>query len=97
MKHEKFDVINTIYGKYILELNFFDKVKIYMWVLLVVYGVAHDDFKSEFLAEIYAFWNGTDIPYLVGGDFNILRHCEEKLNRPLYPTFLVSLTPVFTF
>lgn len=65
-------------GKYVLQLNLFDKTKNCRWALVVVYGATHDEFKPEFLAELSSFCNKISPPYLIGGDFSILRHCGEK-------------------
>ena len=42
-----------------------------------MYGAAHDESKDEFLAEL-ANYCSHRMPYIVGGDFNILRHSGEK-------------------
>jgi hypothetical protein len=44
----------------------------------VVYGSAHEEFKNEFLVELSSFCHEVDAPYIIGGDFNIIRHCGEK-------------------
>ena len=53
---------------------------------MVVYGPghepAHEDLKAGFLAELSVVCQGIDCPYIVGGDFNILRHVLEK-NKPI--------------
>ena len=52
--------------------------------LLVVYGSAHEEHKTEFLSEPAFFCNKITVLYVVGGDFNVLRHCEEKnTNTPM--------------
>lgn len=78
MKTDKFEVLGVNCGKYILQVNMFDKSKKCAWSLLTVYGAAHDEHKPEFLAELSSFCHKTRMPYLVGGDFNILRHNGEK-------------------
>ena len=65
-------------GNYILQVTVFDVVKKCVWALLNVYGAAHDEQKGEFLSELASFCSHLTIPYIIGGDFNILRHCGEK-------------------
>lgn len=48
------------------------------WMLINVYGLAHDDRKREFLEEIQSKVQSSDIPVLLGGDFNLVRRIEEK-------------------
>ena len=44
----------------------------------MVYGAAHDEFKHEFLMELADVCSHMVVPYIVGGDFNVLRHSGEK-------------------
>ena len=39
----------------------------------MVYGAAHDDKKDEFFAELALMCSNISTPYVIGGDFNILR------------------------
>jgi hypothetical protein len=48
------------------------------WCLLNVYGVAQDENKDSFLAEMATFCANYKDPYIVGGDFNILRFLSDK-------------------
>ena len=52
-----------------------------MWTLVVVYGVAQDDRKEEFLNELAYTCSQIHVPYIVGGDFNIIRRQDEKNNN----------------
>ena len=46
----------------------------------MVYGAAHDENKPEFIAEMSSMCHKTTIPYLVGGDFNLVRYSSDKSN-----------------
>jgi hypothetical protein len=65
-------------GKYMLQFILWDKVKKCNWALIVVYGAAQEENKNDFLTELASFCHGILMPYIVGGDFNILRHSGEK-------------------
>jgi hypothetical protein len=54
------------------------KLDVFVWKLVNVYGPAHDDRKSEFLEDIHTFVQSSEIPILLGGDFNLVRKVEEK-------------------
>src|SRR3954470_5376897 len=60
------------------------------WTLMVVYGSAHEEHKEEFLIELSNFYSCCTMPYIVGGDFNILRHSGEK-NKKLNVTKSVDM------
>jgi hypothetical protein len=65
----------------IIHLNTF-KVKNdgFEWVLIPVHGAAQDSMKHEFLSELVRMCESEPLPILLGGDFNILRTREEKIN-----------------
>jgi hypothetical protein len=50
----------------------------------VFIGLAHEDKKVAFLAELGDFGSAIDVPYIVGGDFNILRHVLQKKKPAFY-------------
>ena len=43
-----------------------------------MYGDAQKEHKSRFLSELSAVCSRSQVPLLIGGDFNILRKVEEK-------------------
>jgi hypothetical protein len=50
----------------------------FKWSLINIYGPAHDDRKREFLEELVTKVQGTDVPLIMGGHFNLVRKVEEK-------------------
>jgi hypothetical protein len=73
-----------------LHFVLWDKMKKVSWSLLVAYGVAQEEQKNDFLTELAAFCNNVSTPFIVGGDFNILRHSGEK-NTPFVQTHASDL------
>jgi hypothetical protein len=65
------DVGSFSEGKFILQLNMWDKYQKKKCNFLNVYGAPHDGDKEEFLRELASFYNKKKEPYVVGGDFNI--------------------------
>jgi hypothetical protein len=49
-----------------------------------VYGAPHDEGEDKFLAELATFCSMIRVPYIVGGDFNIVRFPSDK-NRNFHP------------
>jgi hypothetical protein len=47
---------------------------------VAVYGPAQPDHKENFLAELVRMGSQENLPFIMGGDFNILRHPSEKNN-----------------
>jgi hypothetical protein len=54
------------------------------WCVLNVYGSAEEDKKEDFLREMASYCAKWKDPYIVGGDFNILRFSHEK-NKVFVP------------
>jgi hypothetical protein len=52
----------------------------FKWALVVVYSPAQDKNKETFLAELVNMCSHENLPLLIGGDYNILRHPSEKNN-----------------
>nr|XP_040242573.2 uncharacterized protein LOC120962756 [Aegilops tauschii subsp. strangulata] len=50
------------------------------WALVAVYGAAQPELKPDFLADLVRMCGSEQLPYLVGGDFNIIRRREDKNN-----------------
>jgi hypothetical protein len=48
------------------------------WSLGNVYGAARVDHKEEFLVELAALCSKIVDPYIIGGDFKIIRFSSEK-------------------
>ena len=80
---EHFDVGSFKEGKFVLQLNLWDKNNKVKWNFLNIYGSPHEEHKADFLAELAAFCGGNQVPFLVGGDFNLIRFSSEK-NKPTH-------------
>jgi hypothetical protein len=75
---EFLDVGSFSEGEYMLQMNMWGKQLRLKWNLIIVYGVAHDETKDAFLTELAMFCSKHKEPYVVGGDFNIIRYASEK-------------------
>ncbi|KAG2591039.1 hypothetical protein PVAP13_5NG449740 [Panicum virgatum] len=75
---DKFDIGTFHEGKYILQLNLYDKEKKVKWNFLNIYGAPHEENKMEFLAELANFCSRNKESFIAVGDFNIIRFTSEK-------------------
>ena len=75
------DVGGFCEGKYILQMDVWDKQLKQKWNFLNIYGAAQLEQKNEFLAELAHFCSKNNQPYLIRGDFNIIRFSSDK-NKP---------------
>jgi hypothetical protein len=69
-------------GSFILK-KLCNKSDDFKWALLAVYGPAQADHKENFLAELVHMCSHEELPLIMGGDYDILRHPSEK-NNPNY-------------
>lgn len=84
IKTDSYTIRSVKKGRYILQFDLFLTTMNMDISVLVVYGFAHEEHKIDFLSELASFCHAITVPYVVGGDFNVLRHCEEKnKNTPL--------------
>jgi hypothetical protein len=73
-------IMNVISGDRCVKFHLVNKSGEFEWSLVVVYGAAQEAQKGEFLPELVRMCKNDNLPMLVGGDFNIIRHQEEKNN-----------------
>jgi hypothetical protein len=75
-----FELENVVDGEYHIKFVLKNKVDGFRWALLSVYGAAQEEHKENFLSELVrACTSCGDLPFLVGGDFNIIRNPSEKI------------------
>ena len=55
--------------------NIFDN---FQWCLFNVYGPVQDNRKAEFLNELAEMISTCQLPFIMGGDFNLVRRVEDK-------------------
>ena len=65
-------------GEFFIKFHLRNKSDDFKWILMAVYGLAQDDFKPAFLAELVRTCQQNPLPTLIGGDFNIMRHSKEN-------------------
>jgi hypothetical protein len=66
-------------GNYYVNFYLCNKADIFKWALVVIYGPAQDEHKEKFLAELVNMCSHENLPMMLGGDYNILRHPSEKI------------------
>jgi hypothetical protein len=84
-------------GYYYIKFHLCNKSDNFKWALVVVYGLAQDEHKESFLAELVNMCSHKNLPLIMGGDYNILRHPSEKTMITIKLddlTFLMSLLMV---
>jgi hypothetical protein len=50
----------------------------FTWSLVAVYGADQNEFKADFLHELFNLGKHNPYPILIGGDFNLLKFYHEK-------------------
>ena len=79
-----FEIENIVDGDYHIKFVLKTKVDGFRWALLSVYGAAQEEHKEHFLSELArACTSYGDLPFLVGGDFNIIRNPSEKTTQDI--------------
>jgi hypothetical protein len=78
-----FDIGSIDEGEFYIKFQLCNKSYGFKWALVSVYGLAQADQKEKFLVELVRMCSHEDLPLIMGGDYNILRHPYEK-NNPNY-------------
>ena len=73
-----FDIGAIVEGDFYVKLTLRCKNDGFKFVLYTVYGPAQHQNKQAFLSELANTCSKESLPYLIGGDFNIMRRLEDK-------------------
>jgi hypothetical protein len=79
-----FDIGVIKEGDYCVKFTLRCKSDGFKFALFVVYGPTQHEHKQEFLAEMANTCSWESLPYLIGGDFNIMRHPHDKSSVIFY-------------
>lgn len=77
---ELFEVVEMDVGQFFISMVLKNKVGGKEWGVINVYGPVQYDRKEDFLREILEKCNSMMVPFLIGGDFNLVRAASEKSN-----------------
>jgi exonuclease III len=78
-----FDVGRVALGQFFISASILCRADNFKFEIIGVYGPADHAFTQEFLQEISARVAASDLPILMGGDFNLLREAADKNNDRL--------------
>ena len=84
-----FDIGAIDEGDFYVKFTLRYKLNDFKFVLYSIYGPAQPQNKSAFLSELANTCSKEHLPYLIGGDFNIMRNPEDKSSvdfDPKWPT-----------
>ncbi|KAG2590773.1 hypothetical protein PVAP13_5NG412800, partial [Panicum virgatum] len=79
---ERFDVGSFTEGEFMSQMHLWDKQLKVKWNLITVYGAARDERKDTFLSKLVSFCSRNRDPFIIWGDFNLVRFPSEK-NKPM--------------
>jgi exonuclease III len=65
-------------GDFYVKLMLKDKSDGFKFTLYGVYGPAKQNRKEAFLSELAHICSRESLPFVIGGDFNIMRHLDDK-------------------
>jgi hypothetical protein len=79
MAQANYDIGAIDEGDFYCKFQLRNKEDGFIWALFAVYGPAQEDLKNDFLAEVAGVCGAETHPFIIGGDFNIMRRAEEKV------------------
>jgi exonuclease III len=93
-----FDIGAIDEGDFYVKFTLRYKSTDFKFVLYSIYGPAQSHHKVAFLAELANTCSKENLPFLVGGEFNIMRKPEDK-SRGVFDTkwpslLILSLSPL---
>lgn len=79
-KKDVFDLVSADVGVFFVSMALFHRTIGRQWEVIGVYGPTDHSISSIFLDELSAKLDSSNLPLLLGGDFNFLRSLLGKNN-----------------
>jgi hypothetical protein len=71
-------------------MELFERALNFKWEIIIVYGPADHRRSATFLEELSRKVSASQLPVVIGGDFNLIRSADDKNNdRVSYPRMQV--------
>ncbi|KAF5177633.1 hypothetical protein FRX31_032778 [Thalictrum thalictroides] len=82
------EVIDKIDGAFSVTITCILKENQFSWMMTGVYGPCKDDERNHFIEELYDLRAWSDLPWCIGGDFNVTRFVHERRGRQHITRFM---------
>lgn len=82
VKDETFEVGGMDHGEFFVSMEVFQREANFKFEIVIVYGPADHHRSEGFLHELHRKISNAQLPVVVAGDFNLIRHPADK-NTPL--------------
>jgi hypothetical protein len=77
---EYFEVGEWIKGKFFISASLMQRSNLSKWSFVLVYGPVDHGRSKQFLQELVLFVSSSQLPMVVGGDFNLIRDVRDNSN-----------------
>lgn len=81
INREKLELEEVILGSFSLLVGLRHRMTNFRWKVGSVYGPVDHEFSNDFLNELTVVCNTSEIPVMLGGDFNLIRDPKDKNNK----------------
>jgi mannosylglycoprotein endo-beta-mannosidase len=78
VREDKYDVDVCVTNKIFTRMVLIDRQSGFKWNLVNIYGASNSKGKADFLVELVHVLNVNSFPFMVGGDFNLVRRSSER-------------------
>lgn len=75
---QDFEIEDYISGFYFLRILVRNRITNFRFWIVNVYGPAQHEFSGDFVKEMEGFCSNADFPFIMGGDFNLIRNNKER-------------------
>lgn len=80
VKEDALEVEQEDKGSFYVSMVIRNRLNNFRWELITVYGPANHAMSSDFISELSRKCLTTDLPLVIGGDFNMIREAADKSN-----------------
>jgi hypothetical protein len=80
-------------GEFLTSMKLMSRQDKFIWEVINVYGLVQLERKQQFLDELTQSVTGMSYPFIIGGDFNLIRFAwENPLRMPTNSGWISSMT-----
>jgi hypothetical protein len=83
VKEETYEIEESELGEHHISMVLRSRLSNVRWELITIYGPAQHSFSANFISELPRKCMRSNLPLLLGGDFNLIRFTEDKNNNNL--------------
>jgi hypothetical protein len=86
------DISMIVEGEFYIKFHLCNKIDNFKWILMVVYSLAQNNFKTAFLAKLVRTYQQNHLPTIIGGGGGILTLCGTVKRKIMIDLTIIAIS-----